>query len=88
VFSGGVQSTWKTVRDQARNTVLKAARLRMDLLGLAAPNKSMSLNATMELGAALAERDREIAELRARLGDVGNGGPPALTVLLAGQTGN
>lgn len=93
----------KTVRDQARNTILKAARLRMDLLGLAAPKKSMSLNATMELdqenevlqaelaeayGAALAERDREIADLRARLGDAGNGGPPSVTVLLAGQTDN
>ena len=72
----------------------------MDLLGLATPEKPMSLNATMEpgqenevlqagpaeaYGAALAERDREIAELRARLGDAGNRGPPALTVLLAGQ---
>lgn len=86
----------KTVRDQARNTILKAVRLRMDLLGLAAPKKSMSLNATMELdqenevlqaelaeayGAALAERDREIADLRARLAGAGNGGQPALTVL-------
>ena len=75
---------------------MKVIRQRADLLGLAAPKKSMSLNAAMELdqenkvllaelaeahGAALAERDREIAELRARLADAGNGGPPALTVL-------
>ena len=74
----------------------------MDLLGLAAPNKSMSLNATTGLdqenevlqaelaeayGAALAGRDREIAELRARLGDAGNGGRPALTVVPARPTG-
>ncbi len=31
------------VRDTARNTVLKVVRTRMDLLGLAAPRKSMSL---------------------------------------------
>jgi hypothetical protein len=68
------------VRDAARNTILKAIRLRVDLLGLAAPRKSMSLQATMELdseneslqaqlaeayGAALAEKERELADLRA-----------------------
>jgi hypothetical protein len=56
----------------------------------------MSLQATMELdseneslqaqlaeaySAALAEKDRELAELRSRLADAGNGGPPALNVL-------
>jgi hypothetical protein len=61
--------------------VLKAVRTRMDLLGLAAPRKSMSLQATMELDseneslqaqlaeayqAALEERDRELASLRAQ----------------------
>jgi hypothetical protein len=63
----------------------------MDLLGLAAPKRSMSLQATMELDseneslqaqfaaayqAAMAEKDRELAELRARLADAGSGGPP------------
>ena len=58
--------------------------------------RDMSLQASVELGsehevlqaqlaeaygAALAERDREIAELSARLADAGNGGPPALTAL-------
>jgi hypothetical protein len=84
------------VRDTARNTVLKVVRTRMDLLGLAAPKRSMSLQATMELDseneqlqaqlaeaytAALAEKEAELAELRARLADAGNGGPPALNVL-------
>ena len=32
-------------------------------------------------GAALAERDREIAELGVRLADAGNGGPPTQTAL-------
>ena len=58
--------------------------------------RSMSLQASVELGsehevlqaqlaeaygAALAERDREIAELSARLADAGSGGPSALTAL-------
>jgi hypothetical protein len=72
------------VRDQARNTVLKAVRTRMDLLGLAAPRKSMSLQVTAELDSenetlqaqiaeayseALAEKERELADLRAQLGE-------------------
>ena len=63
----------------------------MDLLGLAAPRKSMSLQATMELdseneslqaqlaeayGQALAEKERELAELRAAAGR-GAGSRPA-----------
>lgn len=58
--------------------------------------RSMSLQASVELesehevlqaqpaeayGAALAEQDREIAELSARLAGAGNGGRPALTAL-------
>lgn len=72
----------KTVRDAARQTVLKTVRTRMDLLGLAAPRKSMNLQMTAELDgenetlqaqvaeayqAALEERDRELADLRAQL---------------------
>jgi hypothetical protein len=85
-----------SVRDAARNTILKTIRLRMDLLGLAEPRKSMSLQATMELdsenaslqaqlaeayGAALAERDRQLADLRAQLARAQAPGPPALTAL-------
>jgi hypothetical protein len=70
---------------QPGHTILKAARLRMDLLGLAAPPKSMSLQASVELDSenealqaqlaeayqsALEEKDRELAEMRARLGRV------------------
>ena len=51
-----------SVRDAARNTILKAIRLRMDLLGLAAPRKSMSLQATMEL-------DSENESLQAQLAE-------------------
>jgi len=87
------------VRDQARNTVLKAVRTRMDLLGLAAPRKSMSLQVTAELDSenetlqaqladayheSLQEKDRELAELRAQLAAAQDPGPPALT-LLAGK---
>ena len=85
-----------SVRDAARNTILKTIRLRMDLLGLAEPRKSMSLQATVELdsenaslqaqlaeayGAALAERDRELADLRAQLAEARAPERPALTVL-------
>jgi hypothetical protein len=83
------------VRDTARNTVLKVVRTRMDLLGLAAPRKSMSLQASVELDSeneslqaqlaeaysvALAEKDRELADLRAQLAKARDLGPPALTV--------
>jgi len=37
------------IRDQARNTVLKVVRTRMDLLALAAPQRSMNLQANIEL---------------------------------------
>ena len=72
----------------------------MDLLGLAEPRKSMSLQATVEIdaenaslqaqlaeayGAALADRDRELADLRAQLAEVQDPERPALTVL-AGKT--
>jgi hypothetical protein len=72
----------KTVRDAARNTILKTVRTRMDLLGLAAPRKSMNLQMTAELDsenetlqaqlaeayqAALAEKQQELDELRAQL---------------------
>lgn len=68
----------------------------MDLLGLAAPKKSMSLQASVELdsenetlqaqlaeaySAALAEKERELAGLRAQLAAAQAPGPPALTVL-------
>jgi hypothetical protein len=84
------------VRDTARNTVLKVVRTRMDLLGLAAPRKSMSLQASMELdseneslqaqlseaySASLAEKDAELADLRAQLATAQGSGPPAVTVL-------
>jgi hypothetical protein len=86
----------QAVRDAARNTMLRCIRTRMDLLGLAEPRKSMSLQATMELdsenkslqaqlaeayGAALAERERELADLRAQLAHARDTGPPALAVL-------
>ena len=73
----------------------------MDLLGLAAPKRSMSLQATMELdteneslqaqiaeaySAALAEKERELAELRAQLAAAHAPGPPALA-LVAGKDG-
>jgi hypothetical protein len=91
----------KAVRDAARNTILKTVRTRMDLLGLAAPRKSMSLQMTAELDsenetlqaqladayqAALEEKERELASLRAQLTTALAPGPPALT-LLAGQDG-
>ena len=67
----------------------------MDLLGLAAPRKSMNLQMTAELDGeneqlqaqvaeayqALEERDRELADLRAQLATALAPGPPALTVL-------
>jgi hypothetical protein len=89
-----------TVRDQARNTVLKVVRTRMDLLGLAAPKRSMSLQATMELdseheslqaqlaeayGAALAEKEAELAGLRAQL--AAQARVPAPLALAAGEDG-
>ena len=82
------------VRDTAQNTVLKVVRTRMDLLGLAAPRKSMSLQASMELdseneslqaqlaeayGAALAEKERELADLRAQLAEAS--APPPLALV-------
>ena len=91
----------KAVRDAARNTILKTVRTRMDLLGLAAPRKSMNLQMTAELDsenetlqaqlagayqAALEERDRELADLRAQLAKAQAPGPPAL-MLLAGKDG-
>jgi ribosomal protein L29 len=90
------------VQDQARNTVLKVVRTRMDLLGLAAPRKSMSLQATMELdneneqlqaqlaeayGVALAEKERELADLRAQLATARASAPSALTVPAAESGG-
>ena len=90
----------KAVRDQARNTVLKTVRLRMDLLGLAAPKRSMNLQASVELdsenetlqtqlaeayAAALAEREREITELRAQLAAQASAPPPL--ALVAGKDG-
>jgi hypothetical protein len=78
------------VRDSARNTVLKVVRTRMDLLGLAEPRKSMSLQASMQLDseneslqaqlaeayrAALAEKERELAGLRAQLATAQGTGP-------------
>jgi hypothetical protein len=86
-----------SVRDAVRNTILKTVRTRMDLLGLAAPRKSMSLNASVELdsenealqaelaaayGEALGEKERELADLRAQLARAQ--ALPALT-LLAGN---
>lgn len=86
----------KAIRDAARNTILKTVRTRMDLLGLAAPRKSMNLQMTAELDgenetlqaqvaeayqAALEERDREVADLRARLAAALAPAPAALTVL-------
>lgn len=93
---GGAPIPDRAVVDAARNTILKTVRTRMDLLGLAAPRKSMSLQATMELDsenetlqaqvaeayqAALEERDRELAGLRAQLAAAQAAGPAALTVL-------
>jgi N-acetyl-beta-hexosaminidase len=86
----------KSVRDAARNTILKTVRTRMDLLGLAAPRKSMSLQASVELdseneslqaqlaeaySAALADKERELADLRAELESARSSGPPALTMV-------
>ena len=74
----------RAVVDAARNTILKTVRTRMDLLGLAAPRKSMNLQMTAELdsvnealqsqvaeaySAALADKERELAELRAQLAE-------------------
>ena len=79
------------VVDQARNTILKTVRTRMDLLGLAAPRKSMNLQMTAELdsenetlqaqlaeaySAVLAEKERELADLRAQLAKAQDPGPP------------
>ncbi len=90
-----------SVRDAARNTILKAVRTRMDLLGLAAPKRSMSLQATVELDSenetlqaqlaeayseALQEKERELAELRAQLAAAQAPGPPPLA-LVAGKDG-
>lgn len=86
----------RAVVDQARNTILKTVRTRMDLLGLAAPRKSMNLQMTAELdgeneqlqaqlaeaySAALAEKERELAGLRAQLAQAQNQGPAAPPVL-------
>jgi hypothetical protein len=86
----------RAVVDQARNTILKTVRTRMDLLGLAAPRKSMSLQASVEFDSenetlqtqlaeayseALAEKERELADLRAQLAKTTDPGPAALTVL-------
>lgn len=83
----------RAVVDQARNTILKTVRARMDLLGLAAPRKSMSLQMTAELDsenetlqaqladvyqAALEERDRELDELRGKLAAALQPGPAVL----------
>jgi hypothetical protein len=85
-----------TVRDTARNTVLKVVRTRIDLLGLAAPRRSMNLQASVELDSEneslqaqlaeayserLAEQERELADLRVQLAAAQGNGPPALTVL-------
>lgn len=85
-----------TVRDQARNTVLKVVRTRMDLPGLAAPKRSMNLQATMGLdaeneslqaqlaeasSAALAEKECELANLRTQLAKAHPAVPLALAVL-------
>jgi hypothetical protein len=87
------------VRDTARNTVLKVVRTRMDLLGMAAPRKSMNLQASVELdgeneslqaqlaeayAGTLAEKEREIADLRAQLAQASR--PPALAIA-AGKDG-
>jgi hypothetical protein len=68
----------------------------MDLLGLAAPRKSMSLQASIELDseneqlqaqlaeaytAAMAGKEWELADLRAQLARAQGNGPPALAVL-------
>ena len=73
----------------------------MDLLGLAAPKRSMSLQATVELdsenetlqaqlaeaySAAVAEKERELEDLRAQLAAAHAPGPPALA-LVAGKDG-
>jgi hypothetical protein len=86
----------RAVVDQARNTILKTVRTRMDLLGLAAPKKSMSLQASVELDSendqlqaqlaeayseALAEKERELANLRAQLAEAS--GPPPLALVAA-----
>ena len=55
-----------SVRDAARNTVLKAIRTRMDLLGLAAPKRSMSLQATVELDSENETLQAQLAEAYSR----------------------
>jgi len=90
----------KTIRDAARNTILRTVRTRMDLLGLAAPRKSMNLQMTAELdseneqlqaqlteaySAALAEKERELADMRDQLARAQV--PPALTVLAGNAEG-
>lgn len=52
----------RAVVDQARNTILKTVRTRMDLLGLAAPRKSMSLQMTAELDSENEALQAQIAE--------------------------
>jgi hypothetical protein len=89
------------VRDTARNTVLKVVRTRMDLLGLAAPKRSMSLQASVELDGEheqlqaqlaeaysqrLAEQEGELARLRAQLAEA-QASAPAPLALVAGKDG-
>jgi hypothetical protein len=72
----------------------KLRQQRIDLLGLAAPKRSV--HATVDLGGEYdsvmadlvqayqqrdAERERELADLRAQLATARGNGPPALTVL-------
>ena len=56
-----------SVRDAARNTVLKAVRTRMDLLGLSAPKRSMSLQATVELDSENESLQAQLAEAYQRV---------------------
>jgi hypothetical protein len=88
-----------TVPDASRNTILRCMRMRSDLLGLAVPRKSMSLQASLELDseneslqaqlaeayvAALREKDDELAGLRAQLARAPASGPPALIMTARG----
>jgi hypothetical protein len=99
VTGGGEPILDRGVVDQARNTILKTVRTRMDLLGQPAPRKSMNLQMTAELdseneqlqaqvaeaySAALAEKERELADLRAQLVRAQASSPAAPTVLAGG----
>jgi hypothetical protein len=90
---GGKPIPDRGVVDQARNMILKTVRTRMDLLGLAAPRKSMNLQMTAELDgeneqlqaqvaeayqAVLEEKDRELADMRAQLAAALAPAPPVL----------